>query len=111
MELQLEIPFSFIRARVDLTWTEVLFGLENLLIAPDLAIEIATERLEPHRASSSVLLDLAIANRSEPTRHHVEALARQDPDQSIDDVTQVWLYLTLAWLFENRSSRGSSCGR
>lgn len=108
--LSVQIPLAFIQARsAPPTWQEVLFGLENMLIAPQVATELATEQLDQPSAGREVL-ELAIRDPEASVIPAVATLAETEPQQPTQEITDKWLFWVLAWLFENRTSLDDPLG-
>jgi len=91
------IPWSFIRPRCKLTWREILFGLDNELLAPDAPREVAIDEMgeDPPPA----WMALAISEPSDLS--HVQQLAEAEPPQLEEAIRDKWLFLVLAWFLEN----------
>jgi hypothetical protein len=105
MELiKLSMPPAFICERAHLTWREVLYGIENDLLAPGAAVDFAGDEVAAKDDSPPTLVELAGLGRDEPTRPLVEQLANTEPAQDADRIRDKWLYLVLAWIFEHRAS-------
>jgi hypothetical protein len=102
--IKLSISPAFIRKRARLTWREVLFGIENELLASGAAVEVAGHELGAHDNPPEVLVQLASLGKGEPTRGLVEQLANAAPKQEPAEVRGKWLYLVLGWIFEHRQS-------
>ena len=99
-----EIPYEFISQRVPMTWTDVRFGLDNQLLKPKAAIDKATQQLCDTDAASKEVVELASLVESESVIDLVTHLAKAETEPSNEIVKAKWLYLVLAWLFENRES-------
>ncbi len=97
--IKMQIPWSFIRARCKLAWREILFGLDNELLAPDAPREVAID--EMGEDPSPACMALAISEPSDPMRSRVQQLAEAEPAQPDDEIRDKWLYLVLAWTLEN----------
>jgi hypothetical protein len=102
--IKLKIPAGFIVARAQMSWRELLFGLVNQLLDPQVAIDFAIEEVSRLQRPSSEVIDLAGASRTEPLLDLVERLAAAEPEQPEDELRNKWLYLTLAWLYEQREN-------
>lgn len=102
--IKLSISLAFINDRVRLTWREILYGVDNELLAPGAAADFAGDRLARRDDPSAILVELAGARRDEPTRALVEQLASAEPPEASDEIQDKWLYLVLAWIFEHRAS-------
>ena len=103
-QIQLSIPWSFIRSRCVLTWTELLYGMDNTLIHPDGPIELAMDLLAEKDDASSELLELASLDTGKATRKLVESLAASEQNFEKSTASEKWLFLVLAWLFESRDT-------
>lgn len=97
-----KVPYDFLRHRVNLSWREVKFGLERQLITAQVAIDRASDRLESSNASAEEV-ELASRSGGDSIAELVDRLADAEGTPS-DDIQGKWLYLVLAWLFENRRS-------
>lgn len=105
-----KIPYDFLRQRVSLSWPEVKFGLDHRLIAPAVAIDKATDRLcEVDDASENEVM-LASRTEGESVLELVSRLAHAESPASDENVRAKWLYLVLAWLFENRGAVSDPLG-
>ncbi|AKV02680.1 hypothetical protein AKJ09_09343 [Labilithrix luteola] len=98
----LAITADFILERATITWSEVLFGIDNRLLAPDAAVDLARARLSAQKAVSPEVVELAAMTRGEPTRDVVHKLAESEGPRDFALIRGKWLYLTLAWVFEHR---------
>ena len=102
-QLTLALPVEFVRARVALTWRDVRFGLDRELLDPRAVRALAMAELGAFDAPAAALSELAAAQRDEPTRRLVDALAEAEPACDEGELRARWLYLVLAWLFQQRS--------
>jgi hypothetical protein len=98
------IPYEFISQRVELSWTEIKFGLDHELVKPKAAIEKAAEHLSGTDAAPKELVELASLAESEPVADLVSHLTKIETPPSDERIKDKWLYLVLAWLFEHRVS-------
>jgi hypothetical protein len=105
-----KIPYDFVRQRVNLSWRDVQFGLERQLIVPQVAIDKATDRVSESDDASSNEVELASLSESDPILDPVSRLAAVENGAADEDVQARWLYLVLAWLFENRASVNDPLG-
>lgn len=111
MELvQFTIPWSFIRVRCRLTWRQALFGIENSLVDPGLPVEMAVDRLIEKSEGSSTLLELASMGQEEAVSSLVETLADEEATEDDGRMRDLWAYLALAWVYENRGSFADPLG-
>lgn len=82
------------------TWSDVRFGLERQLSKPEFAIAFASDLLEDD-GSDAETLAIASSRRDESIGDAVNALARKEAED-LSALRERWLYLVLAWIFENR---------
>ena len=100
--IALTLPFDFIRSLTRLSWTELLFGLSHQLVKPFAAVEMATVELSESESASPNLMTLAGLGPTDRVLDLVRDLAHEDPPTPTSDVAAKWLFLTLAWLYEQR---------
>lgn len=105
----MKMPYDFIRQRVKIFWCDIQFGLERQLIAPQVAIAKAVDRLsEPGKALPDEI-ELVSCSEDDPILELVHRLVAAENAPTCD-VQAKWLYLILAWLFENRGSMNDPLG-
>lgn len=100
MELvRLGIPYEFIRDRLRMNWRDVRFGLENELLDPLAPVELAAEQVADLEHPPPMLTALA---GGELTMRLIQQLANGEPPCSEAELRDRWLYLVLAWIYEQR---------
>lgn len=99
------IPYSFVRGRLRLSWRDALWGYEHQMIGWSAIVDLATDRL---CAGSNNPLEIELAGLTKMETYQVGDLLRKlaSPLSEEDSALaqRKWLYLFLAWLFENRTS-------
>lgn len=105
-----KIPYDFLRQRVNLSWPEIKYGVDHQLIAPKVAIDKATDRLCGSADASEDEVELAGRSESDSILELVSRLADSENASAEESVRAKWLYLVLAWLFENRGSVSDPLG-
>jgi len=85
----------------ELKWREIKFGLDHQFIKPKVALEKADDDLTLGNVSKDILA-LADLKDSESSINFVTNLAKNEQPCTDQDIRQKWIYLILAWLFENR---------
>lgn len=99
------IPYSFVRNRLRLSWRDALWGYEHQLIGWSAIVDLATERLS---AGSNDPLEIELAGLTKMETYQVGELLRKlasgSPEEDGVFAQRKWLYLLLAWLFENKES-------
>lgn len=109
MQLAFRIPLDFIEAHAGrLTWRELAFGFDAGFVDEHVVVEaLATQR--PHRTRKSKgarVVDLkAFARGKEQPRAKLGRLARKEPEQLHELIRDKWLFLVLAWLYDQRHER------
>lgn len=101
-QLDIQVPYSFIRKRTRLTWNEVKYGIMQGLFHPRDATEVALDAVE-RGADSELILELAASNPHESVLSLVERLAACETPQEVRAVQRKWTFLVLAWVFEHRN--------
>lgn len=100
-QLEIQVPYSFIRQRTRLSWAEVKFGIEERMLRPLDAIEVAADSLE-HEEATELVTELASASPDEPILERVISLASNEQQRDIQSIQRKWAFLVLAWVFEHR---------
>lgn len=105
------IPYSFVRSCVELSWCDAFWGYEHQLIEWPAIVDLATERLS---AGSNDVLEIELASLTKMETYQVgdllRTLASNSPEEDGVLAQRKWLYLLLAWLFENKESVPDSLG-
>lgn len=108
--VSMPIPYEFIKRRVSLSWRDVSYGLEHQFIKPVVAVERATEMLAQGSSSAKEVLELASLKGDEPVIDLVTSLSKAEARSKEGHVEAKWLYIVLAWLYENRDSLADPIG-
>ena len=97
---QKTIPWPFIRQHASLTWRDVLWGYEHQLLGWTDVVALARDRIRSD--SEQLELELSCLGKEEATRvgEVLRQIAASEP-QPTDQTANKWLYLTLAWTFDN----------
>lgn len=99
------IPYSFVCERLKLSWRDALWGYEHQLIGWSTIVDLAIERLY---ADSDDPLEIELASLTKMETYQVGDLLRKlagaSPEEDSVIAQRKWLYLLLAWLFENKES-------
>jgi hypothetical protein len=102
-----KVPLTFIRSRAHLTWREVEFGLQNGWLTDEAAIELAIDRVMAGDDSPGVLeLASVLPGEKYKVTEIIRGLAERDRECS----NGKWLFLLLAWLYENRDAVHDALG-
>jgi hypothetical protein len=98
------IPWSFIRERMRLSWLDASIGYREKLFEWTDVVELACKHLTEGE-DNALVVELAGITKDEANRigELLEQLARDEANDAADSKKK-WLYLSLAWLFENRDS-------
>jgi hypothetical protein len=108
MSITSKIPYGFAAERTALSWGDVRYAFEHQLVAPETAIQRATDSLSDSAASPD---ELALASRTaaDPVLDIVRRLTEKEGCRP-QDSEEKWLYILLAWLYENRDALEDSLG-
>lgn len=99
---------EFVLNRVKLTWHDMLFGIKENFINPNVAIYQAVDEIKTideqntSKQYYSELLALASLFKNEPVLDRVSKLVELEPTLDEQQVKDKWLYLVLAWVYENQ---------
>ena len=98
--IRLQIPYDFVRSRVQIDWNLVLFGLEQELLDPRAASQFAKEVFD---SSNRVIVSLTNLNPDADPTPDVRLLTQQSSKNDPSGIEQKWLFIVLDWIFENKS--------
>jgi hypothetical protein len=104
-QLRIQVPYSFIRQRTRLSWSEVKYGIEEGILQPREAIDVAMDALELG-ASSEHVLALASSSADDPLLERVAHLASQETPGNIRAIQRKWAFLVLAWVNKHKNAYG-----
>lgn len=100
----LKIPYEFISQRAKICWNDILFAIEHQLVTPELAIDKAKEISSNQENILKEESELASSPKDEPVVELVSRLASAEAHPTEEEISAKWLYLALAWLYNNRDS-------
>src|SRR5438093_763331 len=88
------------------SWSDVDMGLRNGWLNAPAALEIAIQRIadNPNAPHTEVMLAATEPAETAEIAEQVEKLAKAESENDRKRSKQRWLYLILAWLYENRGS-------
>ena len=99
------IPLSFIRERTCLSWSEAAWGYHSHYLGWPDVVDLACDRVGDGE-DDAVVVELAGLSKSDLSEVGELLDKLKSRSQGSDDpiVKAKWLYLALAWLFENQAS-------
>jgi hypothetical protein len=100
--VRLRIPFEFIGDRFPISWRAILFGLQNELLDPAAPMSLAAEQLTKEENSSATLIELAGLSGDEDPSAYVERLARDTPEEAVEEIRSKWVCIVLTWIYEHK---------
>jgi len=99
------IPSSFVRKHLNLSWKDALWGYEHQMIGWPSIVDLAMDRL---CAGSNDTLEIELSGLNKMEVQQIGELLRKLADTKCDGNKEIsqrkWLYLILAWLFENKTN-------
>lgn len=104
------IPFQFIKERAFLSWRDALWGYEHHMIGWSGIVDLANHRL----CSSSDFREIELSCLRKSNTYQIGELLRElaasEPLNSGSMSEKKWLFLTLAWIFDNRTRTNDPLG-
>lgn len=101
--LTLCVPYEFVNARTKLTWQELRYGIEAGYLPAYAAVHHAVNEIENAKEPNDSLLELAWLQKGDDVHEYLDALADREAQQVLISIRDKWLYLLLAWNYENRN--------
>ena len=104
------IPFLFIRERNSLSWRDALWGYEHQMIGWSGIVDLAKNRL----CSASDVREIELSCLGKSETHQVGELLRElaasEPEKLGSMSVRKWLFLMLAWIFDNKAHTDDPLG-
>jgi hypothetical protein len=107
------LEISFILDRVNIQWQEVVWGYKHGYLNWSEIVRLAEIKLQQGR-EKPLEIELASLGKEEVwrVRELVDKLSRNEMDTiSTDRIKKKWLYLVLAWVYENRKEISDPLGK
>lgn len=101
------IPVEFVLRHVKQpSWSDVDMGLRNGWLNAPAALEIAIQKIadNPNAPHAEVMLASTEPTETAEITEQVEKVAKAESEADRKRSKRRWLYLILAWLYENRAS-------
>lgn len=103
--------YDYITKKVKLTWDDIVYGIENGYVSPDIAIEHAISEVARCEEYPESLIDLASLRKGESVYPHLNELANLERIQQDNEcIKQKWMYLVLDWVYYNKDKYSDSLG-
>lgn len=99
--LNILLPYNYVKNLVNLTWSDILYGIEHGFLAQEAAIEHAIDIIGKEQESPSKVLDLACLDKSESICPHIVELSSQMSEQE-NNAQEKFLYVLLKWVYEHK---------
>lgn len=104
------IPILFVQQHISLSWAEILWGYDHHFISWMDIVEVAKNRLQ----LNSTEWEFELASLSKESVFRVGELIQKIVDCELEksnkDLGERWLFLILAWVFQNRDSINDPLG-
>ncbi|WP_430509847.1 DUF2247 family protein [Gottfriedia solisilvae] len=94
--------FKYASNLVDLTWRDILFGINNGFFSPEVAIENAISEITSKEEKSDLVFQIAQLFKGESIHPFIDELVSNESRNEADS-TAKFLYILLNWLYENRN--------
>lgn len=96
------IPFLFIRKHTSLSWCEALWGYERQMVGWSDIVELAKDQLHLDSDAREVELSCLVKSDAFRVGELLRELTASEPKELESMSAKKWLFLILAWIFENK---------
>ena len=103
-EIHFKLTYKFVSNRVNLLWSDIAYAINRNILPQDSAIEHAIIKISQSKDYNQVLFDLASLFKGESVQPYLNELVRLEKYHDEKSINEKWLYLILAWIFENKDS-------
>ncbi|CAM3790086.1 DUF2247 family protein [Vibrio aquimaris] len=94
--------YSFTSSLATVSWREILVAVQKRFVSREFAIQAAMAELALLDEYPEQLLDLASLNKNDDIHPYIDELASIQPELDEEVILRKWLFLILAWVYENR---------
>ncbi|MEJ2010529.1 MAG: DUF2247 family protein [Acidobacteriota bacterium] len=107
------VPVSFIARETTLSWREAEFGHSRGWLGWRDAVELAVSAMQSGAQGPPELVELASVDKSTAWKSGelLKALAATEPELPRAAIEGKWLFIRLAWLYENLGSAEDPLGK
>jgi hypothetical protein len=100
--LNITLSYSYISGLTNVTWNDILYGIQKGYLPNDSAIEYAVDVIKSESNVTDTVLELASLFKGESISPYIECLS-QEIDSQNDEVTKdKFLYILLHWIYEHQ---------
>jgi len=96
------IPYEYVAKKSKFSWQEIVYGISNKILSSNAAVEHAMKEFEAIDDYPDALLELASLKKGDPIHPYVDDLANAEEKEDAKSIQGKWLYLLLAWIYENK---------
>lgn len=101
--LKIHLPYEYLKKKINISWYDILFGINNNYLNEDNAIDYAIDLLsdEKHFGDDKVM-EIAILHRNESTISYVEKIIDDSCVEKEQETKEKFLYSILSFVYENK---------
>lgn len=101
--LSIFFNYEYVSSKVDITWEDIKFGIDQGFLSTDAAIKHATKLAAENPNFSSVVFELASLYLEDSIQPYFDQVVKSESITENEEIAaEKWLYLTLNWLYENK---------
>lgn len=100
--LNITLSYNYISNLINVTWSDILYGIQEGYLPDDSAIEYAVAVVESESQPTETVWELASLFKGESIYPYIDWLSKEI-DKQDDSVTKdKFLYILLNWIYENQ---------
>lgn len=100
--LNILLNYDYISKLFTVTWTDILFGINERFLESESAIEYAYKIIESEEEPSQLVMDVAFSNKGEYLKLMIQKLVAEEELQDEKITKDKYLYAVLYWVYHNR---------
>lgn len=100
--LNILLDYKYVINLVNLTWSDILFAIEQGFLTREAAIEHAIDVIGKEQEPSRTILNLACIDKYESIHPHIDELSRRMSKQDDSIVYEKFQYVLLNWVYEHK---------
>jgi len=107
--LKIHLPYEFLKKTINISWCDILFGINNNYLNEDNAIDYAIDLLSDEKyLEDDMVMKIAILQRGDSTISYIEKIVDSSCIKNEQETKEKFLYSLLSFVYENKEKYDDS---
>lgn len=101
--LNTHLPYEYLKKKIDISWCDILFGINNHYLSEDSAIDHANDLLfDENYLEDDRVMEIAVLQRHDSTTPYIEKIVGKACIEKEEETKEKFLYALLFFVYENK---------